>query len=154
MPSTRPTVDPVLDILEEMGYDFDELDGDGYKRSLKEAIIKLTIKDAGDSRIEPLKIELQKVKGSRKVQTIEKKTTISPAKFLPGTTFRPEDIESNESDDSSVSNITVVDRLNNIADALGVIGGLFKLELSALQDKEEKDLQDKARQNKEKRESS
>ena len=32
MPSTRPTVDPVLDILEEMGYDFDELDGDGYKR--------------------------------------------------------------------------------------------------------------------------
>ena len=31
MPSTRPTVDPVLDILEEMGYDFDELDGDGYK---------------------------------------------------------------------------------------------------------------------------
>ena len=28
MPSTRPTVDPVLDILEELGYDFDELDGD------------------------------------------------------------------------------------------------------------------------------
>ena len=47
MPSTRPTVDPVLDILEEMGYDFDELDGDGYKRSLKEAIIKLTINRYG-----------------------------------------------------------------------------------------------------------
>ena len=51
MPSTRPTVDPVLDILEEMGYDFDELDGDGYKRSIKEAIIKLTNKDAKDPRI-------------------------------------------------------------------------------------------------------
>ena len=100
MPSTRPTVDPVLDILEEMGYDFDELDGDGYKRSLKEAIIKLTIKDAGDSRIEPLTIELQKVKGSRKVQTKEKKTTISPAKFLTGTTFRPEDIKPADIDDS------------------------------------------------------
>ena len=84
MPSTRPTVDPVLDILEEMGYDFDELDGDGYKRSLKEAIIKLTIKDAGDSRIEPLTIELQKVKGSRKVQAKEKKSTIKPSKLLPG----------------------------------------------------------------------
>ena len=76
MPSTRPTVDPVLDILEEMGYDFDELDGDGYKRSLKEAIIKLTIKNASDPRIEPLTLELQKVKGSRKVKAKEKKTTI------------------------------------------------------------------------------
>ena len=40
MPSTRPTVDPVLDILEELGYDFDELDGDGYKRSIREAIFR------------------------------------------------------------------------------------------------------------------
>ena len=40
MPSTRPTVDPVLDILEEMGYDFDELDGDGYKRSIQEAMFR------------------------------------------------------------------------------------------------------------------
>ena len=93
MPSTRPTVDPVLDILEEMGYDFDELDGDGYKRSLKEAIIRLTNKDAGDPRIEPLTIELQKVKGSRKVQAKEKKTTIKAAKLLPGTTFSPQDIK-------------------------------------------------------------
>ena len=35
MPSTRPTVDPVLDILEEMGYDFDELEGDDIKDHLK-----------------------------------------------------------------------------------------------------------------------
>ena len=67
MPSTRPRVDPVLDILEVMGYDFDELDGDGYKRSLKEEIIKLTIKDAKDPRIQTLTEEFQKVKGSRKV---------------------------------------------------------------------------------------
>ena len=99
MPSTRPTVDPVLDILEEMGYDFDELDGDGYKRSLKEAIIKLTIKDAGDSRIEPLTIELQKVKGSRKVKAKEKKTTIKASKLLPGTTFRPQDIKPDDEAD-------------------------------------------------------
>ena len=153
MPSTRPTVDPVLDILEELGYDFDELDGDGYKRSLKEAIIKLSIKDAGDPRIEPLTIELQKVKGSRKVQVKEKNTTISPAKFLPGTTFRPEDIESNESDDSSVANITVVDRLNNIAEALNVIGGLFKTQLNILQDQEEEDRLDEAEKKKKLRES-
>ena len=153
MPSTRPTVDPVLDILEELGYDFDELDGDGYKRSLKEAIIKLSIKDAGDPRIEPLTIELQKVKGSRKVQVKEKNTTISPAKFLPGTTFRPENIESNESDDSSVANITVVDRLNNITEALNVIGGLFKTQLNILQDQEEEDRLDEAEKKKKLRES-
>ena len=86
MPSTRPTVDPVLDILEELGYDFDELDGDGYKRSLKEAIIKLTIKDAKDPRIEPLTLELQKVKGSRKVEPKEKpkekRTTIRGDKLM------------------------------------------------------------------------
>jgi len=129
MPSTRPTVDPVLDILEEMGYDFDELDGDGYKRSLKEAIIKLTIKDAGDSRIEPLTIELQKVKGSRKVQTKEKKTTISPAKFLTGTTFRPEDIKPADIDDSSTSSDIVPDRLKNIADSLDSIALLLRRQL-------------------------
>ena len=129
MPSTRPTVDPVLDILEEMGYDFDELDGDGYKRSLKEAIIKLTIKDAGDSRIEPLTIELQKVKGSRKVQTKEKKTTISPAKFLTGTTFRPEDIKPADIDGSSTSSDIVPDRLKNIADSLDSIALLLRRQL-------------------------
>ena len=99
MPSTRPTVDPVLDILEEMGYDFDELDGDGYKRSLKEAIIKLTIKNASDPRIEPLTLELQKVKGSRKVKAKEKKTTIKASKLLPGTTFRPQDIKPDDEAD-------------------------------------------------------
>ena len=93
MPSTRPTVDPVLDILEEMGYDFDELEGDGYKRSLKEAIIILTNKDAGDPRIGILIEEIKKVRKSRKVQAKEKKTTISGAKLLPGTTFRPQDIK-------------------------------------------------------------
>ncbi len=99
MPSTRPTVDPVLDILEEMGYDFDELDGDGYKRSIKEAIIKLTNKDAGDSRIGVLIEELKKVKKSRKVEPKEKKTTIKASKFLPGSgKFNADDIKNNEAE--------------------------------------------------------
>ena len=130
MPSTRPTVDPVLDILEEMGYDFDELDGDGYKRSLKEAIIKLTIKDAGDSRIEPLTIELQKVKGSRKVQTKEKKTTISPVKFLTGSgKFNTDSVKPVDIDDSSPSSGIVSDRLKNIADSLDSIALLLRRQL-------------------------
>jgi len=130
MPSTRPTVDPVLDILEEMGYDFDELDGDGYKRSLKEAIIKLTIKDAGDSRIEPLTIELQKVKGSRKVQTKEKKTTISPAKFLTGSgKFNTDSVKPVDIDDSIPSSGIVPDRLKNIADSLDSIALLLRRQL-------------------------
>ena len=95
MPSTRPTVDPVLDILEEMGYDFDELEGDGYKRSLKEAIIILTNKDAGDPRIGILIEEIKKVKKSRKVEPKEKKTTIKASKLLPGRgKFSADDIKS------------------------------------------------------------
>ena len=95
MPSTRPTVDPVLDILEEMGYDFDELEGDGYKRSLKEAIIILTNKDAGDPRIGILIEEIKKVKKSRKVEPKEKKTTIKASKLLPGRgKFSVDDIKS------------------------------------------------------------
>ena len=95
MPNTRPTVDPVLDILEEMGYDFDELEGDGYKRSLKEAIIILTNKDAGDPRIGILIEEIKKVKKSRKVEPKEKKTTIKASKLLPGRgKFSADDIKS------------------------------------------------------------
>ena len=161
MPSTRPTVDPVLDILEEMGYDFDELDGDGYKRSIREAIFK-THPDTGGKTADPEKFqilneEFKKIRrGGPKPSDIkvkEKNTTISPAKFLPGTTFRPEDIESNESDDSSVANITVVDRLNNIAEALNVIGGLFKTQLNILQDQKEEDRLDEAEKKKKLRES-
>ena len=57
MPSTRPTVDPVLDILEELGYDFDELDGDGYKRSIREAIFK-THPDTGGKTADPEKFRI------------------------------------------------------------------------------------------------
>ena len=161
MPSTRPTVDPVLDILEELGYDFDELDGDGYKRSIREAIFR-THPDTGGKTADPEKFqilneEFKKIRrGGPKpldIKVKEKNTTISPAKFLPGTTFRSEDIESNESDDSSVANITVVDRLNNIAEALNVIGGLFKTQLNILQDQEEEDRLDEAEKKKKLRES-
>ena len=47
-----------------------------------------------------------------------------------------------EESDNNNSNLNISDRLNNIGEALGVIGGLFKLQLSSLQDKEEKDRQD------------
>ena len=153
MPSTRPTVDPVLDILEEMGYDFDELDGDGYKRSLKEAIIKLTIKDPKDPRIGILTLEFQKVKGSRKVEPKEKKTTISgdklmgrePTKDAPPTSNKPKllpgvgkfntdnvkpvDVDKDKKKDSSGLN---PDKLESIAKTVESIALLlrrqFKLE--------------------------
>lgn len=53
-------------------------------------------------------------------------------------------------DDSS--NLNIADRLDNIGDALGIIGGLFKLQLSSLQDKDEKDRKAKADQDKRDRE--
>ena len=58
--------------------------------------------------------------------------------------------EEDDGDDSS--NLNIADRLDNIGDALGVIGGLFKLQLSSLQDKEEQDRKAKADQDKRDRE--
>ena len=140
MPSTRPTVDPVLDILEELGYDFDELDGDGYKRSLKEAIIKLTIKNASDPRIEPLTIELQKVKGSRKVQVKEKKSTIKPAKLLPGSgkfntdSVKPADVDKKQKDSSDLK----PDKLDSIAKTVESIALLLRRQFN-LEKKQQRD---------------
>tara|TARA_B100000700_G_scaffold107701_1_gene121496 strand:+ start:156 stop:1880 length:1725 start_codon:yes stop_codon:yes gene_type:complete len=137
MPSTRPTVDPVLDILEEMGYDFDELDGDGYKRSIKEAIIKLTNKDPKDSRIGTLIEELKKVKKSRKTEVKEKKTTIKASKFLPGRgKFSADDIKSNNEAEMGQDvgkkdkiiaflNGDVKDNLDDVRDDLKQIEGLI-----------------------------
>ena len=111
MPNTRPTVDPVLDILEEMGYDFDELEGDGYKRSIKEAMIKSHPDKGGDSeKFIILNEEWQKLRkgGSRPTGVKEKRTTIKgdklmgkepkkdapitdKSKLLPGAGFEPKD---------------------------------------------------------------
>ena len=163
MPSTRPTVDPVLDILEEMGYDFDELDGDGYKRSLKEAIIKLTIKDPKDPRIGILTLEFQKVKGSRKVEPKEKKTTIKASKFLPGRgKFSVDDIkpdgEDKKSDVIAFLNGEVTEKLDIInADVVAIKDSLVEANdlaeekdeeirqaiLADKKKKREKDLEDK-----------
>ncbi len=85
MPSTRPTVDPVLDILEEMGYDFDELEGDGYKRSIKEAMIKSHPDKGGDSeKFIILNEEWQKLRkgGSKPTGVKEKRTTIKGDKLM------------------------------------------------------------------------
>ena len=137
MPSTRPTVDPVLDILEEMGYDFDELEGDGYKRSIKEAIIKLTNKDPKDSRIGTLIEELKKVKKSRKTEVKEKKTTIKASKFLPGRgKFSADNIKSNNEAEMGQDggkkdkiiaflNGDVKDNLDDVRDDLKQIEGLI-----------------------------
>ena len=163
MPSTRPTVDPVLDILEEMGYDFDELDGDGYKRSLKEAIIILTNKDAGDPRIGILIEELKKVKKSRKVEPKEKKTTIKASKFLPGRgKFSADDIKSDGEDKKSdviaFLNGEVTEKLDTInADIIAIKDSLVEANdlaedkdeeirqaiLADKKKKREKDLEDK-----------
>jgi hypothetical protein len=143
----------------------DDLTYSEYETELKEAMMKVHPDRGGDEEtFQILSAERDRIRGKnteeeletfdREQSVTEKRTTISGAKLLPGTTFRPDDIKPAEVDeDSGSSNANIADRLNNIADALGVIGGLFKLELSSLQDKEEKDLQDKARQNKEKRES-
>jgi len=168
MPSTRPTVDPVLDILEEMGYDFDELEGDGYKRSLKEAIIILTNKDAGDPRIGILIEEIKKVKKSRKVEPKEKKTTIKASKLLPGRgNFSADDIKSDfeeksgedkKSDVIAFLNGEVVEKLDTInADVVAIKDSLVEANdlaedkdeeirqaiLADKKKKREKDLEDK-----------
>ena len=102
MPSTRPTVDPVLDILEEMGYDFDELEGDGYKRSIKEAMIKSHPDKGGDpKKFMILNEEWKKLRtgGSRPTEAKEKKTTIKGAKLLPGRgKFSADDIKSDDAE--------------------------------------------------------
>ena len=159
MPSTRPTVDPVLDILEEMGYDFDELDGDGYKRSLKEAIIKLTIKNPKDPRIGILTLEFQKVKGSRKVEPKEKNTRIrgdklmgrepkkdapSPTagkpKLLPGSgkfntdDVKPADVDKKQKDSSDLK----PDKLDSIAKTVESIALLLRRQFN-LEKKQQRD---------------
>ena len=146
MPSTRPTVDPVLDILEEMGYDFDELEGDGYKRSIKEAMVKSHPDKGGDpERFMILNEEWQKLRTggsrpteSRSTEVNEKRTTlkgIKASKLLPGKgKFSADDIskadEANIGEDSSSSkkddiiaflNGEVKDKLDEINDSIGDI---------------------------------
>ena len=102
MPSTRPTVDPVLDVLEEMGYDFDELDGDGYKRSIQEAMFR-THPDTGGKSTDPEKFsilnkEFKKIRRPQAKKTTVKGKNINKTKLLPGTTFSSQDISPNEAE--------------------------------------------------------
>jgi len=159
MPSTRPTVDPVLDILEELGYDFDELDGDGYKRSIREAIFR-THPDTGGKTADPEKFqilneEFKKIRrGGPKpseVEAKEKKSTIKGAKLLPGRgnfsadDIKPVDVEKKEGDAPAL----MPDRLDNIANTVDSIALLlrrqFKLETKQQRDakiKQDKDAKD------------
>ena len=138
MPSTRPTVDPVLDILEELGYDFDELDGDGYKRSIREAIFR-THPDTGGKTADPEKFqilneEFKRIRrgGKKPVEFKEKKTTIKAAKLLPGTaTTKPDDLKQAQIDQSSEdkSQSLQPDILNDIAKSVESIATLLKRQL-------------------------
>jgi len=143
----------------------DDLTYSEYETELKEAMMKVHPDRGGDEEtFQILSVERDRIRGKnteeeletfdREQSVTEKRTTISGAKLLPGTTFRPDDLKPSEVDEDSVSsNVNIADRLNNIADALGVIGGLFKLELNALKDKEEQDLLDEAEKKKKLRES-
>ena len=56
-------------------------------------------------------------------------------------------------DKTDNTNLNIADRLDNIGEALGVIGGLFKIQLSSLQDKAEEDRQDVQNEKRRERES-
>jgi len=148
MPSTRPTVDPVLDILEELGYDFDELDGDGYKRSIREAIFR-THPDTGGKTADPAKFqilneEFKKIRrGGNKpsgVEVKEKKSTIKGAKLLPGRgnfsadDIKPVDVEKKEGDAPAL----MPDRLDNIAKTVDSIALLLRRQFN-LETKQQRD---------------
>ena len=134
----------------------DDLTYAEYETELREAMLKVHPDRGGDEEtFKILSEERDRIrKRNSEIVPKEKKTTISGAKLLPGTTFRPDDIKPADvdKDTSDSSTVNIADRLNNIADALGVIGGLFKLELKALQDKEAQDRKDKAEQDKKARE--
>ena len=134
----------------------DDLTYAEYETELREAMLKVHPDRGGDEEtFKILSAERERIKKrNSEIVPKEKKTSISGAKLLPGTTFRPDDIKPADvdKDSSGSSTVNIADRLNNIADALGVIGGLFKLELKALQDKETQDLKDKAEQDKKARE--
>ena len=148
MPSTRPTVDPVLDILEELGYDFDELDGDGYKRSIREAIFR-THPDTGGKTADPAKFqilneEFKKIRrGGNKpsgVEVKEKKSTIKGAKLLPvrgnfsADDIKPVDVEKKEGDAPAL----MPDRLDNIAKTVDSIALLLRRQFN-LEKKQQRD---------------
>ena len=134
----------------------DDLTYAEYETELREAMLKVHPDRGGDEEtFKILSAERDRIrKRNSEIVPKEKKTTIKGVKLLPGTTFRPDDIKPADvdKDSSGSSTVNIADRLNNIADALGVIGGLFKLELKALQDKETQDLKDKAEQDKKARE--
>ena len=147
------TVSPIK-ILSDLGLNPWEIENDeDYLRALKEGIITIeaATKGKGDRRSEILREELIRVrKGTKKTQVKEKKTTIKAKNFLPGTTFRPEDIkpvdvEKKEGDAPAL----MPDRLDNIAKTVDSIALLlrrqFKLETKQQRDarvKQDKDNKD------------
>ena len=152
MPSTRPTVDPVLDILEEMGYDFDELDGDGYKRSIQEAMFRTHPDTGGKSadtgKFSVLNKEFKKIRRPQAKKTTVKGKNINKTKLLPGTTFRPQDIKPDNEAEMvenggkkgnviSFLNGDVKDKLEEINDSVIEIKGIVVTQGELAEDRDE-----------------
>ena len=147
------TVSPIK-ILSDLGLNPWEIENDeDYLRALKEGIITIeaATKGKGDRRSEILREELIRVrKGPKKTQAKEKRTTIKAKNFLPGTTFRPEDIKPVDVDKiEGDSPALIPDRLDNIANTVDSIALLlrrqFKLETKQQRDariKQDKDTKD------------
>ena len=133
-------------ILQDLGYDPWEIENDDDMLSaLKASINDLSRENPGDGRIPMLQ---DAVKGLRRPKFKTKKTPISGAKLLPGTTFRPQDIEpDNEAemaDDGgkkgdiiSFLNGDVADKLEEINDSVVEIKGVVTTQGELADDRDE-----------------
>ena len=146
------TISPIK-ILSDLGLNPWEIENDeDYLRALKEGIITIeaATKGKGDKRSVILREELIRVrKEPKKTQAKEKKTTIKAKNFLPGTTFRPEDIKPVDVEKKGDAPALMPDRLDNIAKTVDSIALLlrrqFKLETKQQRDarvKQDKDNKD------------
>jgi len=133
-------------ILQDLGYDPWEIENDDDMLSaLKASINDLSRENPGDGRIPMLQ---DAVKGLRRPKFKTKKTPISGAKLLPGTTFRPQDIEpDNEAemaedggkkgDIIAFLNGDVKDKLEEINDSVVEIKGVVVTQGELAEDRDE-----------------
>ena len=136
------TISPIK-ILSDLGLNPWEIENDeDYLRALKEGIITIeaATKGKGDKRSVILREELIRVrKEPKKTQAKEKKTTIKAKNFLPGTTFRPEDIKPVDVDKiEGDSPALMPDRLDNIAKTVDSIALLLRRQFN-LETKQQRD---------------
>ena len=135
------TISPIK-ILSDLGLNPWEIENDeDYLRALMEGIITIeaATKGKGDRRSEILREELIRVrKEPKKTQAKEKKTTIKAKNFLPGTTFRPEDIKPVDVEKKGDAPALMSDRLDNIAKTVDSIALLLRRQFN-LETKQQRD---------------